>query len=79
LGEFNAKRSNPGTGWIMVRANELTSKAILTALEKGEFYSTVGILLQDIAVTEKSYTVEIQQEDDMKYTTQFIGKNGQIL
>jgi hypothetical protein len=79
LGEFSAKRSNPGTGWIMVRANELTPKAILTALEKGEFYSTVGVLLNNIVVTEKSYTVEIQQEDDMKYTTKFIGKNGQIL
>ena len=30
-------------------------------------------------VTDKGYTVEIQQEDDMEYTTQFIGKNGQIL
>ncbi len=27
---------------------------------------------------DQGYTVEIQQEDDMKYTTQFIGKNGQI-
>jgi hypothetical protein len=50
-GEFSAKKSNPGTGWIMVKASELTPKAILTALEK----------------------------DDMKYTTQFIGKNGRIL
>jgi hypothetical protein len=79
LGEFNAKKSNPGTGWIMVRASELTPSAILAALEKGEFYSSIGVLLQNIEVTEKSYTVEIQQEDDMKYTTQFIGKNGQIL
>lgn len=77
-GEFNAKRSNPGTGWIMVRAEELSDHAILTALEKGEFYSTVGVLLQDIVITEKDYTVDIQQEDDMKYTTQFIGKNGHV-
>lgn len=79
LGEFNAKRSNPGTGWILVRASELTPNTILTALEKGEFYATVGVILQDITITAKDYTVEIQQEDDMKYTTQFIGKNGQIL
>ncbi len=79
LGEFSPKRSNPGTGWIMVRARELTSSAILTALENGDFYSTAGILLHNIAATDKDYTVEIQQEDDIKYTTQFIGKNGQVL
>jgi hypothetical protein len=79
LGEFSAKKSNPGTGWIMVRASELTPSAILAALEKGEFYSTIGVLLQNIEITDKGYTVEIQQEDDMKYTTQFIGKDGQIL
>jgi len=77
--EFSAKRSNPGTGWIMVRAHEFTPDAILNALEKGEFYATVGLVLQNITVTEKSYTVEIQQEDDMKYSTRFIGKNGKIL
>ena len=79
LGEFGAKKSNPGTGWIMVKTSELTTGAILTALEKGEFYSTIGVLIQNIAITDKSYAVEIQQEDDMKYTTQFIGKDGQIL
>jgi hypothetical protein len=78
-GEFTAKKSNPGTGWIMVRASELTPSAIITALEKGEFYSTVGVLLQNIAITDDNYSVEIQQEDDIKYTTQFIGKNGHIL
>jgi hypothetical protein len=79
LGEFSAQKSNPGTGWIMVRACELTPRAILASLEKGEFYSTIGVTLQNITTTDKSYTVEIQQEDDMKYTTQFIGKDGQIL
>jgi hypothetical protein len=78
-GEFSAKKSNPGTGWVMVKANELTPSSILSALEKGEFYSTVGVLLQHIVVTDQSYTVKIHQEDDTKYTTQFIGKNGQIL
>jgi hypothetical protein len=78
-GEFSTKKSNPGTGWIMARASELTPGAILTALLEGEFYSTVGVLLQDIVVTDKSYTVVIKQEDDMKYTTQFIGKDGHIL
>jgi hypothetical protein len=78
-GEFSAKRSNPGTGWIMVRASELTPSAILTAIENGEFYATVGVLLRNIEITDKNYTVEIVKEDDMKYTTQFIGEEGHIL
>jgi hypothetical protein len=78
-GEFSTKRSNPGTGWIMVRAKKLTPSVILTALENGDFYSTVGVLLQNITITDKDYTVTIEPNDDMKYTTQFIGKNGRIL
>jgi hypothetical protein len=79
LSEFSAKSSNPGTGWIMVRASELTPDAILTALEDGDFYSTVGVLLRNVEITDENYSVEIEQNDDMKYTTQFIGKNGEIL
>lgn len=78
-GEFGSKKSNPGTGWIMVRASQLTPHTILTSLEKGDFYATAGVLLKDIQITARDYRVEIQEEDDMKYTTQFIGRNGQIL
>jgi hypothetical protein len=79
LGEFSQYKSNPGTGWIMVRADSLTPRAIVTALERGDFYATVGVTLKDIQVTEDAYIVEIQPYRDVTYTTTFIGRNGKIL
>ncbi|MFH1945798.1 MAG: CehA/McbA family metallohydrolase [Acidobacteriota bacterium] len=78
-GEFNSRRSNPGTCWIMVRAEELTPDSIVRALETGDFYSTVGILLKDIRITNESYTISIDPVSQMHYTTTFIGENGRIL
>lgn len=79
LGEFSQFKSNPGTGWIMVRADKLTPGAIVTALEKGDFYATVGVTLKDIRVTRSEYVVEIDPYRDVTYTTYFIGRDGRIL
>jgi len=79
LGEFSADKSPPGRGWIMVRAKELTSEAIISSLKKGDFYATIGVELKNITITDKEYTVEINPWGDAGYTTQFIGKNGKIL
>ena len=35
--------SQPGRGWIMVRASELTADALLTAIERGDFYASSGV------------------------------------
>ncbi len=79
LGEFSQYKSNPGTGWIMVRADSLTPGAIVTAMEKGDFYATVGVQLKDIRVTSDEYVVEILPYRDVTYTTTFIGEGGKIL
>lgn len=79
IGEFTPEKSNPGTGWIMVRATELTSEAILNALEKGDFYATVGVTLTDVEITDTAYSIKIQPYLNTAYTTFFIGKDGEIL
>jgi len=79
LGEFHQKKSNPGTGWIMVRAEALTPRSIMAALELGDFYATVGVILKDIQITEEEYRIEIDSYRDNTYTTFFIGKDGKIL
>jgi predicted metal-dependent phosphoesterase TrpH len=79
LGEFSAGLANPGRGWIMVRASELTPKAILSAIEKGNFYGTNGVVLRSVDVTDKDYSIEIEPSDDARFTTYFIGKGGAVL
>lgn len=80
-GEIRPERSYPGRGWVMVRAKELTPEAITAAMEKGDFYSTVGmgVTLEDIAVTESEYRLKIRPHGHLKFTTSFIGKGGKIL
>ncbi len=36
----------PGTGWVHVRVPRLEPRAIVEALERGEFYSSTGVELQ---------------------------------
>ncbi len=79
IGEFSLDKSNPGRGWIMVRSTELTPHAIISSLKKGDFYATIGVILKDINVTGKDYSVEILPKGDARYTTLFIGKGGKIL
>ena len=38
----------PGFGWVYVRAPRLTRRAIVDALERGEFYSSTGVELQSL-------------------------------
>ena len=46
--EYRTTTPNPGRGWIMVRAPELSAPAIVAAMERGDFYSTSGVMLRDV-------------------------------
>ena len=69
----------PGQGWVYVRAPRLESRALLDALERGDFYSSTGVELQSITVTPSSMTIAIKTEPQSKYRIQFIGKHGAVL
>jgi hypothetical protein len=81
VGEFRPDRSYPGQGWVMVQAKELSVAAISSAIEKGDFYSTVGlgIAIENIEITKKVYRLKINSEQDFSYTTFFIGRDGNVL
>jgi hypothetical protein len=71
--EMKVGESNPGRGWLMVRAGELTPAAIIDAMEKGEFYASSGVRLREVQRKADVLTVEIEPEPGVTYTTQFIG------
>ena len=71
--EYRIGHSNPGRGWLMVRAAELTPAALIAALEKGDFYSTSGVRLREVRRTPNQLCLEIEAENGVTYTTQFIG------
>lgn len=66
-------KSNPGRGWVMVRAKHLTAESIVLAMEAGDFYSSNGVTLSDVKAEPTKLSVAIQAEPGVTYTTQFIG------
>ena len=71
--------SNPGRGWVMVAAKELSKDAVVCALEEGRFYSSTGVTLHSYRHDDTKIEIQIQQERDFIYTTVFSGNNGDVL
>lgn len=71
--------ATPGHGWVMVRAAELTPAAIMAALDKGDFYASTGVELEEYTANPDSVSIKIKAERWSKYRIQFIGKNGRVL
>ncbi len=71
--------ARPGKGWVMVRAATLTPDAILSAMERGDFYSSTGVELRDYRVDARSMRVEVRTTTFSRYRIQFIGRGGRVL
>lgn len=69
----------PGQGWVVVRAERLSASLILQAMERGDFYASTGVELENYKVDEKSITIKIKPVQVTRYRVQFIGKGGAIL
>jgi hypothetical protein len=65
--------SNPGRGWVMVRASHLTPESLVHALEAGDFYSSTGVTLKEIRPSSSGIKIEIAPQSGVTYRTQFIG------
>lgn len=68
-----SRASEPGRGWVMVLANALQPDALIDALEAGRFYSSSGVNLKKIEWLENGLAIEIQEEEGVTWTTEFIG------
>jgi hypothetical protein len=69
----------PGQGWVYVRAPRLESRALVDALERGDFYASTGVELQSVVATASSLSITVRTEPQSRYRIQFIGKQGAIL
>jgi len=70
---FVRTNSNPGRGWVMVRARELTARAIVEAMEAGDFYASTGVRLRSVRRAGKELSLAIEPEPGVSYKTEFIG------
>ncbi len=81
---FGPDHSNPGRGWVSVKARELSVDAILESIKNGRFYSSTGVVLGNVEWLSDGLRIDVIREDkdendDRKYTTEFIGKDGKLL
>ena len=75
----NPAVAGPGRGWVMVRAPRLEARALVDALERGDFYASTGVTLADYQVTAQAMTVKVAATTFAKYRIQFIGSGGRLL
>ncbi|MBW2286655.1 MAG: histidinol-phosphatase [Deltaproteobacteria bacterium] len=66
-------QANPGRGWIMVRATQLTPESIIAAMEAGDFYASTGVELSSLEQRDGAIELAIRAEKGVSYSTQFIG------
>ncbi len=52
----------PGGAWVMVKSRKLDAISITTALENGDFYSSTGVHLKDVLISNKQYQVSFDLE-----------------
>ena len=73
--------TRPGRGWIMVRADTLSAPAILGAIRRGDFYASTGITLKELSTSraEMKLVMQVNGNEDQRYTTEFIGTGGHVL
>jgi hypothetical protein len=71
--------AGPGRGWVVVRAPRLEARAIVEALDRGEFYASTGVELADYRAGDRQIVVTVKPTAFSKYRVQFIGRGGRVL
>jgi len=76
--------ANPGRGWVMVHAAALDADTLTEAMQRGEFYATSGVVLDEVVSTREALSLRIAALPGVGYTTRFIGtriggKAGEVL
>jgi hypothetical protein len=77
--KFGPAFSNPGRGWVMVKASTLEAGKIAEALRSGDFYSSTGVELESMDGSRSGLDLRIKRSGDFKYVTYFVGARGVVL
>ena len=77
--DFGPDQANPGRGWVVVRAEVLSSKAIVDAMAAGDFYASTGVALSELDMSPEQVSLTIEPDQHTEFTTAFTGRNGKLL
>lgn len=68
-----SRASEPGRGWVMVQAPELTPESLIEAMENGHFYSSSGVALKEVKYGAAQMEVTVDPVEGEEYVIEFIG------
>ncbi len=77
--DFGQDQANPGRGWVVVRAEVLSSEAIVDAMAAGDFYASTGVALSELDMSPEQVSLTIEPDQDTEFTTAFTGRDGKLL
>ena len=65
--------ARPGEGWVYVRAARLEAESLLQAMYCGDFYASIGVVLEEVAFDEVAGTlkVKVKPEAGVSYQIRF--------
>jgi hypothetical protein len=69
----NAAGSIPGRGWVQVRATDLAPRALIAAMEAGEFYASTGVTLAEVRFDDETLDVRVEPAPGETYRIDFVG------
>ena len=75
--DFAQDKHNPGRGWVVVDADDLTQESIIHGLVSGLFDSSTGVNISSVDSDSKRFKIVITQERDTVYRTVLSGPNGE--
>ncbi|HYF35942.1 MAG TPA: hypothetical protein VD994_11670 [Prosthecobacter sp.] len=72
---YHGGTSISGRAWVMVRSTKLESNALMEAMQRGDFYATTGVTLEDVAFDKAAgeLRVKIKGEPGVKYRVEYRG------
>lgn len=56
----------------MVRSRQLDPESLMQAMHKGDFYSSTGVVLEDVNSQDGELVIKIKSEPGVSYRTEFI-------
>lgn len=68
-----SRAAEPGRGWVMVLANELSPAALIESLEAGKFYASSGVKIRQITSSDVEMAVAVEAVPGETYQIEFIG------
>jgi len=69
----------PGKGWVFIRSQRLEARALVEALERGDFYSSTGVQMESVDASPSALSIAVRAEPSSRYRIQFIGRQGRVL